>query len=176
MHQLQLTVLSKPFNLILFNLLWAGLVIGRDSLLNYTIPILVIYITLLIFAGSKKIYQFLIPASLGITVDCTFAFSGVFTFSETFILIPIWLIALWFAFSSTLTLSLSYIGRNKIIAIAAGAFLMPLNYAIGARLGAVEFAEPYIVSLLSIGVVWMIGLPVLFFVSRQNFEEIFHKI
>jgi len=53
---------------------------------------------------------------------------------------------------------------------------MPLNYAIGARLGAVEFAEPYIVSLLSIGVVWMIGLPILFFVSRQSFEEIFHKI
>ena len=118
----------------------------------------------------------MIPASIGIIVDCTFVFSGVFAFPETFILIPIWLIALWFAFSSTLTLSLSYIGKNKIIAIAAGAFLMPLNYAIGERLGAVEFAEPYIVSLLSIGVVWMIGLPILFFVSRQNSEEIFHKI
>ena len=168
MSQLQALALSKSFNLILFNLLWAGSVIGRDSLLLLTIPVLAAYICFLVVVGAIRVHRLLMPAVLGITLDCALTATGVYAFSEAPFFIPIWLITLWFAFATTLPLSLTYLGRNRLLAAICGAFLLPFNYAVGERLGAVEFAEPYFLSVLLIGLVWLIALPLLFELAGQN--------
>ncbi len=160
---------SKFLNIILFNLLWVGLVLGRESLIHLTLPSLLIYLACLLRIGDLKIHQILLPAAIGITIDSSLTFFGIFIFPESSLLIPFWLIVLWINFSTTLTLSLSFIGKNKLVAFGLGATALPFNYTVGERLGAVTFGDPYLFSILVIALVWSISFPILFIVSHENF-------
>ncbi|NKB35170.1 MAG: DUF2878 family protein [Pseudomonadales bacterium] len=173
MNKLLPTFFSKPMNLILFNLMWIGLVIGRESLILVTIPIVAIYAYILVREGKVKIHQLLLPACIGIAIDSALTLFGIFSFSGSSLILPLWLITLWLAFATTLTQSLSFLGRNKIFSVVAGGIAFPFNYAIGERVGAVSFAEPYLLSLVIIGLIWMFVLPLLFIVTHEYFEQKF---
>ena len=167
--QFKKIVTSKFLNIIVFNLLWVGLVLGRESLIHLTLPSLLIYLACLLSIGDLKVHQILLPAAIGITIDSSLTFFGIFIFPESNLIIPFWLIVLWVNFSTTLTLSLSFIGKNKLIAFGLGATALPFNYTVGERLGAVTFGDPYLFSLLVIALVWSVSFPILFIVSHENF-------
>ena len=95
-----------------------------------TLPVLTAYVGLLRYADKINIYQIIIPASIGITIDCVLTLLGLFNFSEATSLIPIWLIALWVNFSTTLTMSLSFIGRSKLLAAGLGGLALPFNLSL----------------------------------------------
>ena len=162
---------SKFLNIIVFNLLWLGLVLGRESLIYLTLPSLLIYLACLLRIGDLKVHQILIPAAIGITIDISLTFFGIFIFPESSLIIPFWLIILWINFSTTLTLSLSFIGKNKLVAFGLGATALPFNYTVGERLGAVTFGDPYLFSILVLAIVWSVSFPILFIVSHENFIE-----
>ena len=134
---------SKLCNIIFFNLMWVGLVIGRESLLGLTVPMVLIYSAILVFIEIIKIQQLLVPAALGIAIDSILTMLGIFDFGDTTLLIPLWLITLWIAFSTTLTQSLKFVGNNWLVTVTSGAIILPFNYAVGERLGAVTFTENY---------------------------------
>ena len=167
--QFKKIVTSKFLNIIVFNLLWVGLVLGRESLIHLTLPSLLIYLACLLRISDLKVHQILLPAAIGITIDSSLTFFGIFIFPESNLIIPFWLIVLWVNFSTTLTLSLSFIGKNKLIAFGLGATALPFNYTVGERLGAVTFGDPYLFSLLIIALVWSVSFPILFIVSHENF-------
>ena len=169
MQAIKQIVTSKPLNLIIFNLLWVGLVLGRDSLIHLTLPSLLIYLACLLRIGNLKVHQVLLPAIIGITIDSSLTFFGIFNFPDSSLIIPLWLIVLWINFSTTIPLSLSFIGKNKLVAFGLGATALPFNYAVGERLGAVTFGEPYLFSILVIILVWSVSFPILFMVSHKNF-------
>ena len=169
--QFKKIVTSKFLNIIVFNLLWIGLVLGRESLIHLTLPSLLIYLACLLRIGDLKIHQILLPAAIGITIDSSLTFFGIFIFPESSLIIPFWLIVLWINFSTTLTLSLSFIGKNKLVAFGLGATALPFNYTVGERLGAVTFGDPYLFSILVIALVWSVSFPILFMVSHENFFE-----
>ena len=169
--QFKKIITSKFLNIIVFNLLWIGLVLGRESLIHLTLPSLIIYLTFLLRIGGLKIHQILLPAVIGITIDSSLTFFGIFIFPESSLIIPFWLIVLWINFSTTLTLSLSFIGKNKLVAFGLGATALPFNYTVGERLGAVTFGDPYLFSILVIALVWSVSFPILFMVSHENFIE-----
>lgn len=162
---------SKSFNLILFNLMWLGLVLGRESLLFITVPFVIIYVCLLLGSGRIRVYMLLIPATIGITVDSVLTLAGIFSFANAGLLIPLWLIMLWLAFSTTLTQSLSFLSKNWLFAAIAGGIAFPFNYAVGERLGAVTFGESYLFTLFVIGIVWLVFLPFLFFITHEAFRK-----
>ena len=164
-------VTSKFLNIIVFNLLWLGLVLGRESLIYLTLPSLLIYLACLLRIGDLKVHQILIPAAIGITIDISLTFFGIFIFPESSLIIPFWLIILWINFSTTLTLSLSFINKNKLVAFGLGATALPFNYTVGERLGAVTFGDPYLFSILVLAIVWSVSFPILFIVSHENFIE-----
>ena len=164
-------ITSKFLNIIIFNLLWVGLVLGRESLINLTLPSLLIYLACLLRIGDLKVHQILLPAAIGITIDSSLTFFGIFIFPESSLIIPFWLIVLWINFSTTITLSLSFIGKNKLVAFGLGATALPFNYTVGERLGAVTFGDPYFFSVLIIALVWSVSFPILFMVSHENFIE-----
>ena len=164
-------VTSKFLNIIIFNLLWVGLVLGRESLIHLTLPSLLIYLACLLRIGDLKVHQILLPALIGITIDSSLTFFGIFIFPESSLIIPFWLIVLWINFSTTLTLSLSFIGKNKLVAFGLGVTALPFNYTVGERLGAVTFGDPYLFSILVIALVWSVSFPILFMVSHENFIE-----
>ena len=174
MQAIKKIVTSKSLNLIIFNLLWVGLVLGRDSLIHLTLPSLLIYLACLLRIGDLKVHQVLLPAIVGTTIDSSLTFFGIFNFPDSSLIIPPWLIVLWINFSTTINLSLSFVGKNKLIAFGLGATALPFNYAVGERLGAVTFGEPYLISILVLVLVWSISFPILFVVSHENFTEKLH--
>ena len=55
--QFKQIITSKFLNIIVFNLLWIGLVLGRDSLIHLTLPGLIIYLACLLRIGDLKVHQ-----------------------------------------------------------------------------------------------------------------------
>ena len=169
--QFKQIITSKSLNIIIFNLLWLGLVLGRDSLIHLTLPSLLIYLACLLRIGDLKVHQILLPAIIGIMIDTSLTFFGIFIFPDSSLIVSFWLILLWINFSTTITLSLSFIGKNKLVAFGLGATALPFNYTVGERLGAVTFGEPYLFSILTLALVWSVSFPILFMVSHENFIE-----
>ena len=171
--KLRAALSSKLCNIIFFNLMWVGLVIGRESLLGLTVPMVLIYSAILVFIEIIKIQQLLVPAALGIAIDSILTVFGIFDFGDTTLLIPLWLVTLWIAFSTTLTQSLKFIGNNWLITVTSGAVFLPFNYAVGERLGAVTFTENYFLTVFIIGIIWSVCLPLLFATTDENFKKKF---
>ena len=172
--QFKQIITSKSLNIIIFNLLWLGLVLGRDSLIHLTLPSLLIYLACLLRIGDLKVHQILLPAIIGIMIDMSLTFFGIFIFPDSSLIIPFWLIVLWINFSTTITLSLSFIGKSKLVAFGLGATALPFNYTVGERLGAVTFGESYLFSILVLVLVWSVSFPILFMVSHENFIKKMH--
>ena len=164
---------SKLCNIVFFNLMWVGLVIGRESLLGLTVPMVLIYSAILVFIEIIKIQQLLVPAALGIAIDSILTMLGIFDFGDTTLLIPLWLITLWIAFSTTLTQSLKFVGNNWLVTVTSGAIILPFNYAVGERLGAVTFTENYFLTIFIIGIIWSVCLPLLFATTDESFKKKF---
>ena len=164
---------SKLCNIVFFYLMWVGLVIGRESLLGLTVPMVLIYSAILVFIEIIKIQQLLVPAALGIAIDSILTMLGIFDFGDTTLLIPLWLITLWIAFSTTLTQSLKFVGNNWLVTVTSGAIILPFNYAVGERLGAVTFTENYFLTVFIIGIIWSVCLPLLFATTDESFKKKF---
>ncbi len=73
---------------------------------------------------------------------------------------PVWMVALWAVFATTLNVSLRVLHRRRAVAAVLGAVSAPLAYYAGSRLGAVEFASLG-AALLVIGAGWVVLMPVL---------------
>lgn len=164
-------ILSRPFNLIAFNLIWLGSVIGRYELIWVVAPAVLLYAGLLIFTGTVNVYQVLLPALLGICVDASLTLFGVFQFSDERLLLPLWLFVLWIAFATTLSQSLAVIGKHKLVAGIAGAVAVPLNYFVGERLGAVSFGYSVPITIVLLSSIWALLLPLLFVVVNSRIRS-----
>ena len=71
---------------------------------------------------------------------------------------PIWIMALWVAFATSLNVSMRWLKGRYLLAAALGAVVAPMSFLAGARLGGVEFVEPVAgLAMLSIG--WAMLLP-----------------
>jgi hypothetical protein len=80
---------------------------------------------------------------------------------------PLWMIALWMLFATTLRWSFAWIRRRLIVAAMVGAIGGPVAYAAGVRLGALEIADSW-TSYAAIGVAWALALPLLVFFAHRG--------
>lgn len=80
---------------------------------------------------------------IGMVVDSTLALSGQVQFAAWSLgLAPYWMTALWLAFATTLNHSLRWLMVRPALAAVVGAIGGPLAYLAGARLGALDIANP----------------------------------
>ena len=149
------------FNAIWFQTTWFCAVLGRESLLPLTAALIALHIALVPNRG-KELRQLAAVGAVGIGVDAFLSASGVFIFPHGE-LIPLWLCGLWLAFATTFTRSLAFLANKPLLAVLAGAIVVPFNYGVGARLGAVEFGYSLPVSFGTMAVVWAVLLPSLYF-------------
>lgn len=84
-------------------------------------------------------------------------------------LAPLWILALWGAFSLTFTQSLAYLQTRLRLAAVLGAVGGPLAY-LGAQRGwhAVVFARPAWQALVWIGVAWGLATPALAWIAGRR--------
>jgi hypothetical protein len=167
-------LLSRSFNLVAFNLMWLGCVLGREQLLWLVAPLVLSYLLLLLANSVLQLHQLLLPAALGVAVDLSLTLLGFFSFADATLFLPAWLFLLWLAFSSTLNLSLSVFQNKLWLTAVAGALAFPFNYGVGQRLGAVQFPRSDSLTLLLLAVIWAVLLPLLFKLSRRRFFQLAH--
>jgi len=79
---------------------------------------------------------------------------------------PLWILALWPLFASTLNTSLAWLQGRWLLAAILGAVSGPAAYWAGARLGALSFTDPLVfVAALAVG--WAILTPALLAIAAR---------
>ena len=104
-------LISKRFNVVAFNLIWLGCVVGREQYWWAFAPVVLGYLALLEQRRIFRAGKFLMLFGLGVGIDSLLTVLGVFQFGPTIFFIPLWLVLLWAAFTPTLFLSLEIVGR-----------------------------------------------------------------
>lgn len=85
---------------------------------------------------------------------------------------PLWLVAMWMAFATSLNVSLAWLKNRLRLAALLGALGGPLSYYAGARLGGMEFTEPIVLSIVVLGLLWAVAFPTLLSLARRESRRI----
>ena len=104
----------------------------------------------------------LLTGIFGFAVDTLQALAGLYAFAHTSAapwLCPLWMVALWMIFATTLNASMAWLAGRYPLAAVLGAICGPVSYVAGARLGAIEFPAHVGLSLVGIAVVWACVMP-----------------
>ena len=81
-------------------------------------------------------------------------------------LVPVWILALWLAFASTLNVSLAWMHDRYLIAMLFGLAGGPLAYFAAEKLGAVTVSSPNAYIALAIG--WGVITPLLVRIAKRH--------
>ena len=85
---------------------------------------------------------------------------------------PAWIVALWFAFGTTLETTRRLLGSHPLAkSTLLGLSLGPLSYLAGERLGALAFPEPLWPSYLAAAMVWCVAYPGLLALERTLTQD-----
>ena len=148
------------FNALWFQITWFCAVLGRETLLPLTAGLILLHFYL-VADRLRELRQLGLVALVGISVDAALSALGLFNFAND-ALVPLWLCGLWLAFATTFNRSLAFLADKPWLTVLAGALVVPFNYGVGARVGAVEFGYSLPVSFIIMGAVWAILLPGLY--------------
>ena len=81
-------------------------------------------------------------------------------------LTPLWMVALWVAFATTLNVSLRFLRSRYLLSAVLAAIGAPLAYIAGAELGALQW-EQMLPALLLIGAGWALLMPLLLRLAQR---------
>lgn len=157
------------FNAIWFQLTWFSCVLGREPWVAVTLAMLALHF-MLVHSARTEIRNIAPIAAVGIVTDSLLSALGVFDFGDR--LVPLWLCLLWLAFATTLTRSLAMLGKRAIVTALIGGIGVPFNYAVGQRLGAVNFPMEPTATTVVLVIVWAALLPALYRISKQRSEGV----
>lgn len=106
---------------------------------------------------------------IGFCMDTLHLVFGVFALIGTPLfphLCPLWLVALWALFGTTLRGSLTWLAGRYWLAALLGAVAGPLSYLGGAKLGAVTLHANLAFSVTTIAVGWAVVMPLLVWLAH----------
>ncbi|WP_203140879.1 DUF2878 domain-containing protein [Marinobacter mangrovi] len=84
--------------------------------------------------------------------------------------VPLWLVALWVLFMTTLCHSLAWLGEHRGLMVALPPLAGPFAYWSATQLGAVTLPNP-LVGLIAIGLGWLVLFPLLMFIRQHTVRE-----
>ncbi len=159
-------------NFILFQLAWFACVIGAAK----GMPWLGVAVT--VFALSWHLYQaknirselllMLCALLIGAAYDQSMLSLGYINYVNngwSSAIVPVWILALWLGFTTTLNVSLRWMRGKHLIAVIFGAVGGPLAYLGAEKLGAVTLHDAASYIALSFG--WAIITPLLLLLSSR---------
>ncbi|MDK1396063.1 DUF2878 domain-containing protein [Pseudomonas protegens] len=110
-------------------------------------------------------------ALTGITLDSFLHWLEVFQFQQVSLLVPLWLMLLWALLATTLRHGLAWSARPWWLGCVLGALGGPLSYYAGGRLAGVTFPYGTGPTLLGLGLLWALLLPLLHVLARPAPQE-----
>jgi hypothetical protein len=160
--------MSRLLNFAMFYLGWFACVVGAARGHLWLGPALVAALLLLHLAltsnREREAELVLVIGLFGFAIDTLQASAGLYAFTHTSVvpwLCPLWMVALWMVFATTLNSSMVWLAGRYRVAAVLGALCGPVSYAAGARLGAIEFPANALMSLVAIAFVWALAMPAL---------------
>ncbi len=161
-------------NFILFQAGWFACVLGgasRDYMWAGAIAAAVIVAVHFARATNMRneIMLVLITAAVGTAWDSSLMIAGLFTFQNGVVIsgiIPVWMIAMWLLFATTLNVSMKWMKRRYLLAAIFGAIGGPVAYYAGHRLGAVDFDNAQL-TLTAVAVGWSLIMPLLMLLATR---------
>jgi hypothetical protein len=111
----------------------------------------------------------LLSAGIGATADSILVAADWVRYASGTVvpgMVPVWLVAMWMLFATTLNVSLRWLRRHTFAAIALGAVGGPLAYWGGARLGGMEFVAP-LAATAALAIGWAVLTPLLVRLARR---------
>ncbi|MTI13661.1 DUF2878 domain-containing protein [Sansalvadorimonas verongulae] len=151
-------------NGVWFYLIWLSAVWGRGDFLPLTLALLVLHG----YLHRKQATEFLLIAGVagtGITIDQGLFWAGFYLFPDSppdAMVLPSWLLLLWFGFAATLRHSLSFLSSPPFLAALFGAIGGPSSYFAGVQLGAVDLGYGTLPTLCTLAAIWAVLLPLFF--------------
>ncbi len=153
----------KLINFGLFQLGWFIAIWGasHQTLLASMIAISFILTIHIIQARDKKeaVTLLLMIMLLGPLFDQCLLSLGLIEYKSQFseYIVPIWIVALWGLFASTLNISLSWLRHCKLLAVLFGLIGGPLSYIAAEKLHAIQLMNSYALITLALG--WALLTP-----------------
>ena len=160
--------MGRLLNFAMFYLGWFACVVGAAQGELWLGPSVVAALVLIHLSLTprpvQEIWLILVIGIFGFAIDTVQASAGLYAFTRTSAapwLCPLWMVALWMIFATTLNTSMAWLAGRYGLAAALGALCGPASYAAGARLGAIELPAHARVSLVGIAIVWACVMPTL---------------
>lgn len=161
-------------NFVLFQLGWFSCVLGGASSDYHWLGVVVVFVIIAAHLArahriSDEVMLILATTLLGASWDSLLLNSGLYSFSHGVLitgLVPLWLVAMWSLFATTLNVSLGWMKNRYLLAAIFGAAGGPTAYYAGHRLGAVEFSDT-LTALLAVGAGWTVIMPLLVLLSTR---------
>lgn len=160
-------------NVVLFQLAWFAGVLGAARNLPWVGVLAAGIVVAWHLARAVRPHRELALVGLAVLVGAGFETllvqSGWLRFESGIVvpgLAPLWMVALWANFASTLNVSLRTLRGNFLIAALFGVTGAPVAYYAGSTLGALEFVArgP---ALVAIAAGWLVLTPLLFAAARR---------
>jgi hypothetical protein len=169
-------VIDKILNFVLFQAGWFACVLGGAhgmTLASAAAASVVIGVSLRWFSADRMsdARLFLAVALTGFCVDTVHLRFGVFAlvgdprFPH---LCPLWLVAMWAMFGTTLRGSLGWLKGRYGLAAILGAVAGPLSYLGGAKLGAVTLHPNSAFSIAALAVGWAVVMPLVVWLAHAK--------
>jgi hypothetical protein len=160
-------------NAVLFQFAWFGAVLGAARGLPWLGVIAVAAVVAWHLARARQpAREFGLVAlalAMGAVFETLLVQAGLLQFEGGALLAgtaPVWMVALWASFATTLNVSLRALRPRLLAAALLGAIGAPLAYLAGQKLGAVQFPQPGS-ALAVIAAGWAVLTPLLFLAARR---------
>lgn len=151
-------------NLVLFKAGWVACILfAAEGFHALSIASVAVVVTAHLIAQpvARKEALFLLCASaIGLLWESTLVWSGLLVYpgAENAALAPLWIVAMWTLFATTINHGLSWVKRWWVYGAVAGGVGGPLAFYAGASAGAVVFTNTWL-ALAVIGAGWAVLLP-----------------
>ncbi|TYL46706.1 DUF2878 domain-containing protein [Marinomonas sp. IMCC 4694] len=154
----------KPLiNAVLFQIVWFVCLLAGNV---WAVVITALYLVLhdRFFMRRRREWRLLLAfLGLGILVDGTLFQLGIFASTEDFLsaykLPPIWLLCLWISVGTLFVHSLAFLQSRYWLSAVLGAIGPTMSYFAGASLAGITLAQPTVLTLGIIAIIWALVIP-----------------
>ncbi len=163
---IQSSLYKNILNGILFQVGWFSCVIYGTQVASL-VALLILTFHYFFISSKRKEWIFIIMITLfGFIIDTSLMQFGVFDFNQESWHIPIWIVAIWALFSSTLFHALNWL-NNYALASILGAISGPTSYYAGIKLSGASFGIDSTTAIITLVLVWACILPLCLLLKNQ---------
>ena len=133
-------------NALLFQIVWFIAVLQQSIWAALPVGLMLMHLLIVQKRSFWRVASLVLLAFIGVSLDSVFNFIGIYHFSVTNLLLPmfglpVWLVCLWLGFCLTLPLSLAWLIKKPYFFVLGCTLLGPISYLAGRRFEAIGFSD-----------------------------------